>query len=68
MKIKITKKGQPCRYCGTPVVKKLSEFKLKKLKRKYFYTAYFYCKKCKIYYLHDKFKITPEDWRQITNN
>lgn len=51
------KLGDLCRYCQYPLRKRLSEFKPKKLKKSYFYTAYFYCDECNKFYMTDKFKI-----------
>lgn len=73
MKIKINNEGDPCRNCGLPVIKRISEFKMKKLKKPYFYTAYYWCGKCKIFYMHDKFKVINEKndfcaWLQETQS
>ena len=42
----------PCRKCKTPL-----KYKASKLKKKYYYTGYYRCPKCKTIYYSDKFKI-----------
>lgn len=58
------KENEPCRYCQYPLRKRLSEFKPKKLKKSYFYTAYFYCDECNRFYMSDKFKIETKDLKK----
>ena len=57
MKTKINNTGDPCRKCGTPVIKKECKFKEKKLEKSYYYTAYYACTGCKTTYYNNKFKI-----------
>lgn len=56
----ITKEGELCVHCGTPVKKDVSAFKLKKLKKAYFYTHTLKCPKCKAFYMQERWKITRE--------
>lgn len=55
--IKVEEEGDLCRHCKTPVILKESKFKQSKLKKPYYYTAYYYCPKCKAMYMNDKFKV-----------
>lgn len=65
-KAKINNEGDPCRQCGKPVIKRISEFNEKKLKKSYFYTAYYWCSKCNALYMHDKFKIVnKKEWQSL---
>jgi ribonuclease HI len=52
---KITKEGQPCRKCGTPVVKKTPKGK-RKPDQSYYYEYYLYCPGCKTRYLVEQAK------------
>lgn len=58
MKTKITQSGQPCRKCGTPVVKVLRD-KSKPVtdKQKYYFMSYFDCPKCHNRYMNDADKV-----------
>ena len=47
---KITQAGQPCRKCGTPVVKRLPRCKLFSKQQSYF-EYYLYCPKCHTIYM-----------------
>jgi ribonuclease HI len=47
---KITKEGQPCRKCGTPVVKKVPKRKLKP-GQTYYYEFYLQCPECNANYM-----------------
>lgn len=49
--------GKPCRHCQKPVILKNSPFNPKKLKKAYYYTAYYWCNGCKTFYMSDEFKI-----------
>jgi len=49
--------GSLCKKCKTPVIKKQAKFKPSKLKKSYYYTAYYYCKNCKTMYMSEDFKI-----------
>ena len=57
MKVKIKKEGQPCRKCGTPVVKKVPTRKALKEGQRYFYNWYLFCEKCKILYMVEEQKV-----------
>lgn len=52
IKVKVTRVGQPCRKCGTPVIKKKPK-KSPKTSQKYYYEYYLYCPGCKTMYLVD---------------
>lgn len=52
IKVKITQAGQPCRKCGTPVVKK-KPHKPPQAGQRYYYEYYLYCPVCKTMYLVD---------------
>lgn len=56
-KVKMENVGDLCRVCKTPIVLKKSKFNQKKLAKPYYYTAYFYCQKCRRKYMSEKFKI-----------
>lgn len=49
--------GALCRKCGNKIRIKESKFKPSKLKKPYYYTAYYYCDKCRTGYYSDKFKV-----------
>lgn len=44
-KVKITEEGQPCRKCGTPVVKRIPRIKHKP-QQEYYFEYYLFCPKC----------------------
>jgi len=50
----IEKVGDPCRKCDGKVI--LKEPRKHKQKSKTYYTAYYYCEKCKTIFYHPKFK------------
>lgn len=53
-KIKITKEGDLCRKCNTPVVKIEPKHRKLKKKRTYYYEYFFYCQNCDTkYYIED---------------
>jgi len=56
-KVKITREGQKCRHCGTPVVKKIPQRKQIGKNQKYFYQWYLYCPKCYAMYMVEKAKV-----------
>lgn len=60
-RVKITREGQPCRKCSTPVIKKIPRRKKRKPNQKYYYEYYFYCPKCRTMYMVDKVKRYFED-------
>lgn len=51
------KEGSRCRHCKTKIILKEARFKKSKLKKPYYYVAYYYCPNCKAMYMNDKFKI-----------
>jgi ribonuclease HI len=55
-KTKITYEGQPCRKCGTPVIKRIPKRRKPKEGQTYFYEFYFYCPSCKTMYMVDEAK------------
>jgi hypothetical protein len=50
MKIKITQDGQPCRKCGTPVVKKSHDAPMSP-EQDYWFPTWFDCPKCGTRYM-----------------
>jgi ribonuclease HI len=52
---KITKEGQPCRKCGTPVVRKVPRRK-QKSGQTYYYEYYLHCPQCHTNYMVDEAK------------
>ena len=52
---KITEEGQPCRKCGTPVVKKTPKSK-RKPHQAYYYEYYLYCPGCETRYMVEQAK------------
>jgi ribonuclease HI len=52
---KITKEGQPCRKCSTPVVKRIPKRK-RKPNQHYYYEYYLYCPECKTMYMVESAK------------
>ena len=52
---KITKEGQPCRKCSTPVVKKVPRHKHKPAQT-YYYEYYLYCPNCRTMYMVEEAK------------
>lgn len=65
-KTKIENEGDLCRNCDNPVIKRISEFNEKKLEKRYFYTAYYWCKKCNTFYMHEKFKVFTDGLKGIS--
>jgi len=59
--MKVRKPKDPCVHCDTPVVKKTSPFKLKKLKQAYFYTHVLHCEGCGALYMQERWKITKAE-------
>ncbi len=53
----ISKTGDKCKKCNNPVILRETRKKLKQLKKSYYYTAYFYCTKCRTMYFDDRFKV-----------
>jgi ribonuclease HI len=57
--VKITEEGQPCRKCGTAVIKRVPRAK-PKLEQLYYYEYYLYCPGCTTMYTVDEAKVTIE--------
>jgi hypothetical protein len=55
---KITEAGQPCRHCGTPVVR-IEGRKHVKRGRAYWFAWFFQCPSCKAYYMVEAAKRYP---------
>ena len=51
------REGAPCRNDQFPIRLRESKFKTKKLKKAYYYTAYWWCEKCQTIYYDDKYKV-----------
>ena len=49
--------GDKCRKCGGKIIIRKSKFKQSKLKKPYYYTAYYYCPECRTKYMAEEFKI-----------
>ena len=50
-KTKIIDEGQPCRHCGSPVIKRTHNPKAKrKTKKVYYFEYFFWCAKCNAVY------------------
>ena len=57
----ITKEGQRCPHCGTPVIRREGKVNYKRaIKQTYYYEYFFKCMKCRAVYL------VPEARREIT--
>lgn len=54
----ILEEGRPCRKCGQAIRLRDCPYKEGKLKKEYFYTAYYWCDHCRAIYYSDKFKVT----------
>lgn len=50
----------PCRKCGEPIALRQSNFNQKKLKKSYYFTAYWWCKACRTMYYDEQFKVLNE--------
>lgn len=57
MKQKVTKIGDKCRHCQTPVIKRNVKLTPERLLKKYYYTAFLQCPFCKAMYMQEEFKI-----------
>jgi ribonuclease HI len=53
---KITAEGQPCRHCGTPVVKRVPRHRKVKEGQTYYFAWYLFCPNCKAMYLVEEAK------------
>lgn len=52
----ITKEGQPCRKCNTPVVVRHSKKHKKNVRQKYYFESFCYCPKCGAMYMIESSK------------
>ena len=59
-KTKITTIGQPCRKCGTPVIKRIPT-KRKPEKYDFYYLYYLFCPNCKTMYMVESAKRSYKD-------
>lgn len=65
-KVKIVEAGQPCRKCGTPVIKQ-SHSKPTRPDQSYWYEYWFKCPNCLTLYMVDKAKRTiPRIQKELT--
>jgi len=55
-KVKITKEGDLCRHCNTPVIKKTSTNKKLKPNQTYYFEYYMFCPSCKAMYMVEEAK------------
>lgn len=53
-------KEEVCRTCGSKLIKRETQKKPSQLRKQYYYTAYYYCPKCRKIYLNDKFKVVND--------
>ena len=63
-KIRI-KAGDLCRKCKNPIIYKDSKFNKKKLLKNYYFTGYYYCPKCKTFYMSEEFKIYNKPKKEV---
>ncbi len=54
------KNENTCKNCGTGLIIKQTKRTPEQLKKSYYYTAYYFCPKCKKLYHNDKFKVTND--------
>ncbi|TVQ04443.1 MAG: ribonuclease HI [Planctomycetaceae bacterium] len=64
-KTKMTEVGQPCRKCGTPIIKRTPKKQTVKTDQAYYYAWYLYCPGCKSMYMVEDAKRHASDgiWR-----
>lgn len=48
---------EKCKTCGGKLIQRETQKKALQLKKTYYYTAYYFCTKCRKIYLDDKFKV-----------
>ncbi len=60
-RVKVTYEGQPCRKCGTPVVRKAPKRHEPKRGQSYYYEYYFHCPRCATMYMVDEAKVVLPD-------
>ncbi len=58
------KEGSPCRKCGAKII--LKEPKKHKTNTAYYFSAYYFCPKCKTMYMAEKFKVWNEAGEEKT--
>jgi len=46
-----------CKTCGSKLIRRETQKKASQLKKQYYYTAYYYCTRCRKIYLNNKFKV-----------
>lgn len=51
------KAGNPCRKCKTPIILRETKRKPSQLKKAYYFTAYYYCPKCRTMYMDNRFRV-----------
>lgn len=54
---KMVSEGQPCRKCGTPIVKRRPKKKTLKPNQTYYFEWYLYCPECKAMYMVEEAKV-----------
>ena len=58
------KPGDTCRKCKKGIIfKKESKFNPKKLKRPYYFTAYYFCPVCRTMYMAEEFKVINKNYK-----
>jgi len=64
-KTKMTEVGQPCRKCGTPIIKRIPKKQTVKSGQSYYFAWYLYCPGCKSMYMAEEAKREATDgiWR-----
>ena len=55
--MKITKEGQGCRKCGSPVIRKFPKAKAKRQRQPYYFKSYLFCPGCKTMYMVESEKV-----------
>ena len=65
--VKITKAGQACRKCNTPVTRRVPARQLKQ-GQKYYYLYYYACPKCETVYFVDEARVYLDGSRQGENS
>ena len=64
-KVKITKEGDPCRKCGTPVVIKRPKKRKIKENQSYYFEWYLYCPNCRNMYMVEEAKRMVDNSGQL---
>ncbi len=52
---------ETCRTCGSKLIQRETQKKASQLKKAYYYTAYYFCPKCRKIYHNDKFKVVNDN-------